>query len=272
MTLKVFTEIQLKDIAKILAQTVTKNDLTAIFRDCSLYEAETASNGAPKWRRIVATLANRQAMDRCGNNVGAFIQACLNPCRFTGRPAEYTEIRQRLNELISFCGICLGEDGKLVLGTQARTLSDAAMRAGRLRKALQDRRVHADVLVFCREELLHDNYFHAVFEATKSLAEKIRVHSGLTIDGAALVEAAFSIEKPILAINSLESQTEQSEQKGLAMLLKGIFGTFRNVTAHAPKVSWSVDEQDALDLLTMASYLHRRLDRAVKVPKHYFVK
>lgn len=46
MTLKVFTEIQLTDIAKILAQTVTKNDLTAIFRDCSLYEAETASKGA----------------------------------------------------------------------------------------------------------------------------------------------------------------------------------------------------------------------------------
>ena len=34
------------------------------------------------------------------------------------------------------------------------------------------------------------------------------------------------------------------------MLLKGMFGTFRNVTAHAPKIAWPIDEQDALDLLT----------------------
>jgi uncharacterized protein (TIGR02391 family) len=49
--------------------------------------------------------------------------------------------------------------------------------------------------------------------------------------------------------------------------LKGVFGTFRNVTAHAPKIHWTIEEQDALDLLTMVSYLHRRLDRAVKVIK-----
>jgi len=32
---------------------------------------------------------------------------------------------------------------------------------------------------------------------------------------------------------------ERSEQTGLATLLKGLFGTFRNPTAHAPKVVWA---------------------------------
>jgi len=49
-------------------------------------------------------------------------------------------------------------------------------------------------------------------------------------------------------------------------LLKGMFGTFRNVAAHAPKISWPIKEEDALDLLTLASYLHRRLDDAVRTP------
>jgi uncharacterized protein (TIGR02391 family) len=42
-----------------------------------------------------------------------------------------------------------------------------------------------DVLRYCKEELVVDNYFHAVFEATKSVAEKVRSKTGLTTDGAA---------------------------------------------------------------------------------------
>jgi hypothetical protein len=44
-----------------------------------------------------------------------------------------------------------------------------------------------------------------------------------------------------------------------------MFGTFRNVTAHAPKITWSIKEEDALDLLSMLSYFHRRLDAAAQV-------
>jgi uncharacterized protein (TIGR02391 family) len=50
------------------------------------------------------------------------------------------------------------------------------------------------------------------------------------------------------------------------MLIKGMFGTFRNTTAHAPKVSWPIDLDDALDLLTLASMLHRRLDSSHVTP------
>ena len=49
--------------------------------------------------------------------------------------------------------------------------------------------------------------------------------------------------------------------------MKGVFGVFRNVTAHAPKIIWPIGEQDALDLLSLVSYVHRRLDAAVDVPR-----
>jgi len=117
--------------------------------------------------------------------------------------------------------------------------------------------------------LLQENYFHAVFEATKSVAQKIRDKTGLTGDGADIVDEALRISAPLLAINALRTETEQSEQKGFANLLKGMFGTFRNPTGHAPKISWSIKEEDALDLLSMLSYFHRRLDAAVPVGHLY---
>ena len=53
-----------------------------------------------------------------------------------------------------------------------------------------------------------------------------------------------------------------SRQTGLATLMKGMFSTFRNPTAHAPKVVWATSRADALDMLTLVSMLHRRLDDA----------
>jgi len=46
------------------------------------------------------------------------------------------------------------------------------------------------------------------------------------------------------------------------MQMKGMFSTFRNPTAHAPKVQWATSRKDALDMMTLASMLHRRLDEA----------
>jgi uncharacterized protein (TIGR02391 family) len=123
------------------------------------------------------------------------------------------------------------------------------------------------VLRFCRAELLQKNYFHAVLEAAKSVADKIRAKSGLTSDGADLAKDAFALGKsgrPVLAINSLCTDTEKGEQTGFMNLLIGFFGTFRNPPAHAPKIYWPIDERDALDILSLVSFVHRKLDNVRK--------
>jgi len=69
------------------------------------------------------------------------------------------------------------------------------------------------------------------------VAEKLRELSGLQGDGAPLVDAACSLSSgPIVAFNALATEWERSEQTGLARCLRGLFGTFRNPTTHAPKV------------------------------------
>ena len=212
-------------------------------------------------------LSQQQQQDGCGNRVVNFILEAMKPVRYVGRSEVFEARRGELNHILIFAGLELSNDGQLRRREAAKTLTEAQERAGRLRGELLKRNVHPDVLRFCRAELLQENCFHAVLEATKSVADKIRKKAGLAGDGAELAEQALALGKtglPFLAFNTLQTESEQSEQKGLLNLTKGLFGTFRNTTAHAPRVSWAMTEQDALDLLTMASFLHRRLDLAAR--------
>lgn len=85
---------------------------------------------------------------------------------------------------------------------------------------------------------MSENYFHAVFEATKGIAARIRKLLGLNGDGADLVTKAFLAQSPMLALGPLATESEKSEQKGFANLLIGLFGAVRNPLAHATKIDW----------------------------------
>lgn len=256
-------ETTLRAICAILGETssgLTGSEIGKILADCGI---DDPFAGATKRDRLFLALSQRQKMDNSGNNVVAFIYAAMNPVRYTQNPELFDARRSELNKVLSFQGHMLAEEGKLVKITASRTLTEAQERASHLRRELINRKVHPDVLRFCKAELLQANFFHAVFEATKSVADKIREKSGLSKDGARLVDLAFGGKPPLLAFNTLQTETEQSEHKGLMNLLKGLFGTFRNTTAHAPKIKWVIKEQDAYDMLSLASLLHRRLDEAV---------
>jgi hypothetical protein len=65
-------------------------------------------------------------------------------------------------------------------------------------------------------------------------------------------------------INGYRTDSEPIEHRGFAHLLKGVFGSFRNPPAHTPcaTVGWALTEPAALDLFSMLSLVHRRLDGA----------
>lgn len=67
----------------------------------------------------------------------------------------------------------------------------------------------------------------------------------------------------MLAINSLSTESQKSEQRGFVNLLKGTFGMFRSTTAHEARILWAINKADAEDLLSLASPIHRRLDAAI---------
>ncbi len=264
MKLPEFPASQLEATCNVLGDTSSGLTGGQIGTALSRLGISDASPSETKRVRLYHALAHRQHLDGCGNLVIAFIQEVMNPVRYHSTPTVFEERRAALNVVLAFAGYTLRSDGVVARVPPATTLSEAESRARALEQKLRARSVHPDVVKFCRAELLVDNYFHAVLEATKSVADKIRDKSGSTQDGASLVDSVFAGSTPALAINSLQTETERSEQAGFVNLLKGMFGTFRNVTGHAPKIKWPIEEEDALDLLSLASYLHRRVDAAVK--------
>ena len=264
-----FSETELKAVGQALESAGSNADLSSLFRDVGLVESNEMA-GLSKWKRIYNVLADAQNRTQTGNYGMKLIRTFLSPRRFVNRQSEFEVLREGINRILAFRGYELRPDGQFAAISPVTTIDEARARAGRLRAELERRGVHPDVLAYCRPELMHENYFHAVLEATKSLSAKICQKSGLSGDAATLATKAFSLGQsgtPVLAFNSLQTDTERSEQNGLMNLCVGMFGTFRNTTAHAPKLAWEVTEQDAHDLLTLVSMLHRRLDQAVKAAK-----
>ncbi len=260
----------MRSVCGVLGDTqdgLTGSEIGKCLRSCNI---DDPCPERTKRDRLFEALHGRQERDRCGNNVVAFIMEAMAPVGYVGCEDVFNQRRDELNKVIAFTGLSLGEDGKLMHVSRVQTLSEAEQRADRLRKTLRDRQVHLDVLKFCRSELLEKNYFHAVLEATKSVAEKIRHMTGLKSDGTRLVNEALGLDGkrrlPLLAFNKLETESELSEHRGLTNLFRGMFGAFRNPTGHAPKILWPINEQDALDIFSLISLLHRRLDSAVAIP------
>jgi len=217
-----------------------------------------------KWKRLYNALADNQNKRQDGNNVLAFIATALRPTRYTNNEENYESMLMGVNKVLAFHGLEFKDDGKFHTIKPVSTLAEAEKRAQKFTTSVSDRNLHKDLLHFCRAELLQDNYFHAVLEATKSVASKVRSLTELTSDGSKLIDDAFGGTNPILKINAFKTDTEKSEQRGFTNLAKGLFGTFRNPTAHAPKIEWDLEEQDALDLFTLASYVLRRIDNSHK--------
>jgi uncharacterized protein (TIGR02391 family) len=256
-----FSPSAVEQICKVLGDAVTGSQIPNLVI-CLKVTEEPGAEQLAKWKRLFNAVAERQNKQRNGHPLLRLVSEVMTPVRF-GSEAEFNNIRALVNERLLLSGFQVREDGKVALARPAATLGEAQRRADDLRAELGRRGVHADVLGFCRAELLDGNYFHAVLEASKSVADKLRSRVGVTGDGAALIDATCSIASgPRVQFNSLTTDWERDEQTGIATLMKGLFSTFRNPTAHAPKVRWAVHREDALDMLTLASMLHRRLDDA----------
>ena len=218
-----------------------------------------------KRHRVSQALHDEQGRTRVGNCVIALVTTAMKPVRWSGDQPGFEEMRRDLNAVLAYAGLEIQPDGRVHKRGVAKTHDQAAVTSRRMRDELQRRQGHAEVFRYCTRELVADDCFGAVFEATKGLAERLRQMTGVDLDGHKLVDAALGLAdpRPMVALNSLRTDTERNEQKGLSNIVKGIFSAFRNPTAHEPRLFWHVSEPDALDLLSTLSLVHRRLDGAV---------
>lgn len=234
--------------------------LQAQMEDVSYNEAFLA-----KRKKLYNAFAHEINTHHCSNNIVAFIQLVLDPARYVDNPDLFENRRRAVNKQLAFEGLEIDETGKVVaLSEKASRLQDIELRVKGLKNKLDQRNTHPAISAYCKAELVADNYFHAVMEANKGLFQRIRDLSGVGTDGTRLIEQVFS-KNPIIIINGFQTQSEKDEHDGFCNLLKGLCSMFRNPLSHEPKVEWPISEQDALEILGIISYCHRRLDDAQKI-------
>lgn len=240
--------------------------MNGIFQECGVKDV---SNESTKWKRIYYTFLAQQELDGSSNSFLNFIKKSLKLVRFiNGENGNYDELLTQVNRPLMLFGLQMTNEGKLIKVEAATTITEVERRTRSLVSELQKRHIHHDVIKCCKEEYLQKNYFHAVFEAAKSLSEKVREKTGMLEDGSFLFNTAFSVTNPKLAVNSLQTSSEKNIQNGLKEMLNGVTHMVRNVTAHELKIKRVVNGQEAIDILTTISFLHKQLDECFVVPQH----
>ncbi len=257
----------LEMISNILGDTdkgLTGSQIHQFLLQCQIDDISANETYLSKKKRLYNALVEEQNKNKCSNNILRFIQQVLSPARFLNTPEDFEEKRIAINQQLAFVGYELKPDGQFREITKASTISDVQIKTDNLKQELENRKAHSEIFKYCKAELLVNNYFHSVLEANKGLFQRIRELSGLHIDGNNLIEQTFS-SNPILIINDYQSSSERNEHNGFCNLLKGLCSMFRNPTTHEPKIEWEIKEQDALEILGIISYCHRRLDNAKQI-------
>lgn len=215
-------------------------------------------------QRLFQALHARQEQDACANNVFRFLQLAMDPRRYTNDPELLAARRVRLNRALVYAGYEINNLNQFIPITISPAQTEAEQRAKALRTELLRRKAHADVLRCVRPDLLETGYMPVIGEAIRSLADKIRSKTGLGETSPDIVKLAFGVEYgPVLVFNSLSSDGEKAEHRGLVHLMHGLLETFPDPDAPAGYTLHAATEADALDVLAMITYLHRRLDGVV---------
>jgi uncharacterized protein (TIGR02391 family) len=120
--------------------------------------------------------------------------------------------------------------------------------------------LHLFVRRGCAQLLVDGHHAQAIEEVAKAVFQYMRNKTGLTTDGAALAEAAFSLRSPILAFGDLSDENVKNEQLGFMEILKGFAKGVRNPFAHSH--GRKEEFQRAFEYLVFTSLLCQRIDEA----------
>lgn len=124
----VFNPQQLESIARILADTgsgLTGSQIGYLLQDCKIPDVTPEMT---KWKRLFNAFVECQNHRQLGNHVLMFINRAMNPVTYTASPELFASRQAQLNSVLAFCGMAVGNDGKVRHAAQATDLEDAIAR------------------------------------------------------------------------------------------------------------------------------------------------
>lgn len=241
-----------EQLAKLVAEQITGSKITNMLENLNLRTDEDSENNT-KWKRLYNAAVNAHNYGD-DSAIISIIEYTMNPINFIKvGSAEYKNLLNNMNTILLMRGLELTEAGKITTATKAKTLSEAEQRSTGLKAALKPYNIHPQILMFCRPEILTDNYFHLVLEATKCVLTELRIISKLSLDGIQLINACFDGKNPLIVFNKLETNQDKDEHKGLQSLLTLIVHWYRNPQAHTSKyLSYNTKEETIVALIIIS--------------------
>lgn len=254
-----FNAQSIETISKIIGNKMTGSTITRMLKTLNIKDN---SNHSTKWRRLDYVMNESQHRFNCGNKIIEIIQYVFHPTSsWFDNSNDYKSLIKEINKCISFYGYELREDGKIYQTELSTTRTQANERYDLLKSKLTERNIHPQILKFCTQDIVNEDYFSIIFEASKSIYDRIRDMTGINFDGNKLIYTCFDLKYPIIVFNLLNSDTEINLYYGLKNILLSIAQIGRNPKAHTPKI-YSYDNLDnCLDILNLISFAHKMLDQ-----------
>jgi uncharacterized protein (TIGR02391 family) len=119
-----------------------------------------------------------------------------------------------------------------------------------------------ELVVTSRELFVNRHFAQSVEQAFKYVNNLVKTRSGLTQDGADLMNRAFSPSSPLLKLSALTTQSQKDQQVGYMMMLAGAMTGIRNPRAH--EHGHLDDPAAALELLGFANHLAQLIRGATR--------
>lgn len=176
-------------------------------------------------------------------------------------PLDSTE---RVKRLISFCLELTPEEHKkkTIEFLERNNCPYNLLNRDNLDEFLK-RNFHSEVIKHSQKLFTQGNFFHAVFESAKAYNKDVKEKAQSDKDGQALMLNVWGCDNGVLKATKCESQTDKDYQDGIKFISGGLMSAIRNPTAHEPAITWPIDKQDCLDILSLISFLYRQLNKSV---------
>lgn len=219
------------------------------------------TTGTNKSDKLYNSFANELNKSKSTSKIERFIEAAYDPTNYNGDKSMFEQDLNELNKLLIMMGVQLNNQGKIEVVKQAKTIDEVEQRLNSLLDEFHRRKLHNEILKYCKKEYLQSNFFHALLEASKGVLQRIRNITSRTEDGITLIDKVLIIKTPLLVFNGLSNDDEENEYKGFRRLLESIVSLVRNPTAHKPKILSYEDFDITMEMFSIISLAHKYLDK-----------
>jgi len=278
--IKPFKLSALENLSKIIGDRYKGTEITELFNKAGFPEIQYETDESiqmskmlnnfgmqntkkTKWRFVYEVFQNMQKEHDGIFNILKVIEVLCDPQEYFSKPEDHEHILSNINHILSFYALKIGKNGKIIKIDNEETDFTNYENVSKVQKIFESRNFHPEVRRNGQDLFAEERYFHAVFECSKALEKYIQQKSQSTLSGTKLMNNELSLDKGSLKINSQQTQTEKDEQEGIRDLCRGLMMSIRNFTAHELASEKPIPKEDALDILSLISYLYRKIDNAV---------